>query len=39
MIREQVIETCVNCKWFSSCDDVTENCENEGCTCFELLED
>lgn len=28
-------ETCVNCIYFQHCDDVTDDCENEGCACFE----
>jgi len=30
-------EVCVNCMFFQNCDDTTDNCENEGCACFEPL--
>jgi len=34
-----MIEVCANCLWISSCDDVGENPENEGCACFEPNEE
>lgn len=31
-------ETCIKCVYFSSCEDTTDNCENEGCACFMPLD-